>query len=204
MVVIGWIGSVTWGWFRIWSKMRADYNEEKIFELLSWLTLGGVVGGFISYELGFGWIGAYSLMFVLGMVIIMHRHWDLWEWMDSLSVVGMALICMIMAINRDIYRLSALLFGTVLINFIANNYRGFRWYKSGKTGLAFAFGWLWWGVSELVVVNLRGFRIYWFGLSPVVILSIIMVVTGVTVIIGRLQTGEIGNIWQKLHLKKRI
>lgn len=207
MAVMFWVVS-----FLVWRRMNRDYEEEKIFMLLVVMMVAGIVSSYVwSWVIYREW-GTSLYGAILGVVAGLwlwckSNNWNFWEWAD---VVGGIFLPM-MAVGGLAWGPAGLtrFAGAVLLGLVAvgltDNYRKFRWYKSGRVG----FGAL---VSagavcllELIVAFVETGAVYFGGLTvrqwvAAVFLTVCLVL--IYLRSGRKASEDLQSLWQRIKKSK--
>ncbi len=175
---------ITWWWlyvltalvsssFLIWRRLREDYPDEEIFTFNVFVLAAGIAGALAAGWLERGYFGAFSGwgMFVTGTAAIWQwckrKKWDFWDLSDYLAVLSMwlwLLGSLALGPERKL-DMGFAAGGIIILSGVKNNYRKFRWYKSGKVGLTGLIGVLYFCAAEISVAMLSPIKVYWGGLT---------------------------------------
>lgn len=162
--------------FWVWRSKRSDYDEEGILGLWLWLI---IVAWIASW--GFIWwgVGGMLLAVVLAMIIWCRKHkWDAWEWSDVMLRSSLVLGGGV-SLAKGLWIVSlALWLGVAAVWLVARTYRQWRWYKSGKMGLAALVGGIWWMGVWMLLAQRQLIQVYLAGLSIIAIGVVIYLRSG--------------------------
>lgn len=142
--------------FVTWRALREDYTSESIFSSSFTIIIGALVGGIIASALGHSlgasrlfsprgmWFWGGSIGLVSAFFYVLKRYnirfFELVETTSIGGLIWLATLSLFEAV-RIKNSTAGILFGIlflliILFFFLQKNYRRFRWYKSGKIGLA--------------------------------------------------------------------
>jgi len=138
------------GWsFYLWRKMRADFGSREVLKL----SLGVVIA-----ELAIGWAVKSTWGAIIGAVGLMvwwsaKSKWNVWEIMDEVIPAGYVSLWGWMMIWKPginwLFEGIIVLLGLIIGWKIKQDYKGYRWYKSGKTGFVGLYYIGWWALREI-------------------------------------------------------
>ena len=162
-----------WSSFIIWKRLREDYTDEEIFTfnlfLMAWITAGALAGGWAEW----GRPGAVSGwgMIITGVSALWQwcnrKKWDFWEISDFLAILAlwMWLFGSLAWGPGAKWGFVAATIGILLISLIKNNYKKFRWYKSGRVGLTGLSALLYFCAAQISIAMVIQPKVYWGGLT---------------------------------------
>lgn len=173
----------TLGSFMLWRRLRGDYDAEQLLTLWLWLVVAGWVGSGIwvwwnpAGRQIWGAVGAPLLVLAWWSK---RYKWDFWELLDTWGPVSLAVAVLgAGGWGPASWRVAlASAIGIVITSLMRRFYRRWRWYTSGRTGIAGIVALAWWGIINLVIANFDAWAVYSLGWTAVLALVVIYLRSG--------------------------
>lgn len=196
--------------FWVWRRMREEYEGQVILGIWIKLVLAGAIGGmglhWLVYRSGGIWIWGVILGSG-GALLWMARggYLDFWEWVDAIVGGWMWGGVLVSAGGERWTEALGYTLGIVVSGYVRANFRKWRWYESGKSGVAGLIGLMWAAGVWIAVAKNPKPGLYWSGLELTQWVGVWAIVAiGVTVYLrgGRRTTKDLSSIWQKIKIIK--
>lgn len=171
------------GSFMFWRRLRGDYDGEQLLTMWLWLVVASWMGSgiWVWWTAGgrqiWGAIGGSLLVLIWWSK---RYKWDGWDLVDAWGAVSLAVAVLAAAgwgpVSWQVALTSAI--GLVVASLVRRWYRRWRWYTSGRMGVAGTIAIAWWGVINLVVANFAAWAVYSLGCTVVLAVVIIYLRSG--------------------------
>jgi hypothetical protein len=167
------ITAMFWSGFVIWKRMKEDFQNDEIFTfnfiLVIWIVAGALAGGWLEWG-GFGLISGWGMV-ITGVAALwqwcMRYKWDFWELADFLAILAlwMWLLGSIAWGPEAKWGAGGAILGIILISLVKNNYKKFRWYKSGRVGITALAAICYFSAAQISIAMALPVKVYWGGLT---------------------------------------
>jgi len=157
--------------FVLWRRWREEYTDEEIFSFSLVSGAGILIAGTAAaiVQQGRTELGVTAWGMILGLYATVfwwskRKKWNVWETWDSLTGI-VAWVWAMTAWMEGIIPAVLAWFSLLVVAGVKNNYRHWRWYKSGKTGVISLVFLGWFAIGQIAVAFLTPAGIYWGGLE---------------------------------------
>lgn len=178
----------------LWRRLRGDYDAEQLLTMWLWLVVASWMGSGI-------WVwwstsGRQIWGAVAGPLLVLawwskRYKWDFWELLDAWGPVGLAVAVLGAGgwgpAGWQVALAAAI--GITNVSLVRRWYRRWRWYTSGRVGVAGTVALTWWGIINLVIANFNSWAVYSLGWMVVLALVVIYLRS------GRQISQDLASIW---------